>query len=410
MRILRIHSWDGGVAGGAEAVIREASERLRAKGHEETLVAITSKPSDFFGKDAINITVPEMGVKRYVGDIIGTPRVEEALESALKEFKPDIVHLHHFDAAFASIGRVLKASQVPLVFTAHDAELVCPISTLVLPNGRVCEGGVLPRCGLTGCKVGYGLPYNLWQARQFEDQLVPKVKAYFCSSVPLARYLHDNGFRPAVHLPAFATIPQSVADGSDLGHEGNAPRLGFMGRLEENKGVEDLLQAVSAIHASKREIYLDLAGDGKLADQFKDLANDLGISDITTWSGWVSGSAKEAWFRRQRLLVMPSRPFEIFGLVALEALVREVPVVATDAGGVSDIVRDGITGRLVPHSNPEAIMKGVVELLDNDALARRLASEGRKMVLNEFTPQLHVERLLAAYNKILRGEPLPSTG
>jgi glycosyltransferase involved in cell wall biosynthesis len=402
MRILRIHSWDGKEEGGGETYIRTVSRMLEARGHPQRIVALTDHPTEYFGSMGVNLLVPRMSPRRAVADATDTPGLEELLQKQCEEFRPDLLHLHHFDAGFASIGRFLSHSQIPLVFTAHDAELVCPISTLVLPSGEVCEGGVLPRCGFTGCRVGLGLPYNLVQNWMFNTLVAPHVRGYFCPSNALRQLLDQNGYRPALHLPSFATIPEDVRRGETLFHEVRQPRIGFLGRIEENKGVEDLLRALPIILRRIPAATLDLAGHGGAVERFKKMAWDLGVSEKITWTGWVTGAQKEEWFRKQHLLVFPSRPFENFPLVALESLVRQVPVVASDAGGARDIVRPGETGWLVPHSEPSKLAEAIVEALEKPQEAVARAERGRKMVLSEFTPEIHVDRLLKGYELLLK--------
>ena len=406
MKVLRIHSWDGPVEGGGEDYVRTVSQMLEAQGHPQRIVAITSRPTDFFGSQGVNFVVPGTGFRRGLGDSMGTAGLLPLLRRTAQDFEPDIIHLHHFDAGFSSIAHFLREVRQPILFTAHDAELVCPISTLVLPDGRICEGGVRIRCGLTGCKVGRGLPLNLWQTRVFDTMVAPRVRGYLCPSRTLRDYLDSNGYRPALHLPSFAMIPPEVRRAGVSGHELNVPRIGFLGRIEENKGIRFLLEAFARVKQAEPKALLDLAGEGTATAQFQAMAQALDIADSITWSGWKKGADKEAWFRNQRLVVFPSLPFENFPLVALEALVRGIPVVATDAGGAKDIVRPGSTGWLVPPSNPTALADAILEALRQPEVAEARAQAGRSMVLTEFTPEVHVERLRKTYEKVLAGEPL----
>ena len=207
MKILRIHSWDGPVEGGGEDYVRTVSRMLEQRGHPQRILAITSEPTDFFGTQGINFVVPGAGMRRGIGDSMGTEALLGLLRKTAQEFQPDLIHLHHFDAGFSSIAHFLREARQPILFTAHDAELVCPISTLVLPDGRICEGGVRVRCGLTGCNVGRGLALNLWQTRVFDSMVAPRIRGYLCPSRSLRDYLDSNGYRPALHLPSFAMIP-----------------------------------------------------------------------------------------------------------------------------------------------------------------------------------------------------------
>ncbi len=407
-RVLRVDSWTGRPGGGQEYV-RSVADELAAAGHEQRLIQLTDWRSEAPRPDERVVTASPTRFARLGRDLVADPALVRAFHEELRSFRPDLVHVHHFDASFTPLARLLAESDVPLLLTAHDAELVCPISTLVRPGRVVCDGGVRTRCQFTGCHVGLGGPYNLWQRRVFDARVLPRVRVYLCPSRRLAEYLDANGYRPAVHLPPFARIPPSVRSGPFGPPAAGGPRrIGYIGRLEPYKGVHDLLDAVARLAAHRPELRLSIAGDGPSRGPLAERAARLGLADRVEFAGHVEGAAKEAWYRSVEMVVVPSNAWENFGLVALEALTRERPVVATDFGGLPDVVQDRETGRLVPLSDPPALAAAIDELLNDPVTARRYALEGRRRSLERFTPEVHVRRLLAVYDAILAGRKLPS--
>ncbi|EQD36270.1 hypothetical protein B2A_12211, partial [mine drainage metagenome] len=164
----------------------------------------TAVPSETF------IPVSPPRPRRYLTDLRSDGPVARAIRRAYREFEPDLIHLHHFDAAFAEVAAALRTTRVPILFTAHDAELVCPNGQLVRPKAIICEGGIRPRCRFTGCSVGWGLPYELAQRAVFDRYVAPRIHSYLCPSDSLCRYLASHGYRPTVHLPSFAALPDPV--------------------------------------------------------------------------------------------------------------------------------------------------------------------------------------------------------
>ncbi|HZY70942.1 MAG TPA: glycosyltransferase family 4 protein [Thermoplasmata archaeon] len=408
MRILRVDSWDG-VRGGTQSYIRDVTSALALRGHETRLLNLVSVPEASNDPTVRFVPVPPVGGRRIPHDLLAAPAVEAALAEELSRFRPDLVHLHHFDTGFASIARWVRALRVPVVMTAHDAELVCPISTLVRPGRIICEGGVEVRCLFTGCKVGYGGVYNLLQSESFGANVAPKIRAYLCPSRPLVEYLDRHGFRPAVRLPSFAEIPASVRAAPTPEPPSTAPpTVGYLGRIEPYKGVLDLADAVGRLRSRFPDLRLDIAGEGPFRPKLEEHLRALGLTGTTTFRGRVEGAAKERWFAGIHLLAMPSNAWENFGLVALEALARGRPVVATRVGGIPDIVEDSSTGLLVSISEPEALARAIGRLLEDPGLRDRLGSEGRRRVLDRFTPERHVAALLAVYEAVLRGETIPN--
>lgn len=408
MRILRIDSWDG-APGGAQDYVREVTRELDARGHTTRIVQLTDGPAPIGPPTGIPVHVGAGSLARYSRDVRFDRGVAGTLTEALTSFAPDLISLHHFDARFATLARVLAAQEVPIVFAAHDAELVCPISTLVRPGGVICEGGVRFRCLLTGCRVGWGGPYNLWQTRVFDRSLRPLVRGYLCPSRSLRGYLDTNGYRPAVHLPSFARIPSEVrARAPPPPADEVPPTIGYLGRLEWYKGVHDLIEAVALVARRVPTVRLDIAGDGPFRPELERQVRARGLADRVRFRGRVAGAAKEEWFAGVHVVAAPSNMWENFPLVALEALVRARPVVATRIGGIPDIVDDAESGYLVPIDRPEALADRLHVLLEDPAAARALGDTGRDRVLRRFTPERHVVRLLEVYRRVLTGAPLPA--
>ncbi len=408
MRILRVDSWDGS-PGGAQEYVSEVTEELRRRGHESRFVQITSDGTRAGPPDGAPLGRSTGRLARLGEDIVPREDSVRHFRTVIREFAPDLVSLHHFDARFASVARALREMDVPLVFAAHDAELVCPISTLVRPGNILCDGGVRFRCLFTGCHVGLGGPYNLWQTRIFDGALRDRVRAYLCPSRSLTDYLHANGYRPALHLPSFARIPAEVRERPPPPPPaGLPPTVGFIGRLEWYKGVEDLLRASALLAQRVPDLRIDIAGDGGLGPKLRRLATDLGIAERVTWRGRVRGTAKEDWFRSVHVVAFPSNMWENFGLVALEALVRARPVVGTRIGGIPEIVEDGVSGFLVPIGSPTALADRFGRLLADPDLAHRFGETGRAHVLERFTPEIHLKRLLTVYEAVLESRRLVS--
>ena len=408
MRVLRLDSWEG-APGGAQEYVREVTSELAARGHESRVLQLTDRPPSLEPPVGVHLAVPPGRLAHAGRDVVPDERLARRIGAEIASFRPDLVSLHHFDARFATVAHSLSRLEVPLLFAAHDAELVCPISTLVRPGGVICDGGVRFRCLVTGCRVGLGGPYNLWQTRVFDRVLRPRVAAYLCPSRSLQEYLHSNGYRPALHLPSFARIPNELRDRpTPRPPPDTPPTVGFLGRLEWYKGVHDLIHAVAILSTRHPTLRLEIAGDGPYRGHLESLARRLGVADRVAFRGHLSGEAKESWFAGLHVAAAPSNMWENFPLVALEALVRGRPVVATRIGGIPDIVEDGESGYLVEIDRPDEIADRIDRLLSDPDRAWGMGALGRARVLERFTPERHVTRLLSVYEAVLAGRPLES--
>lgn len=168
-----------------------------------------------------------------------------------------------------------------------------------------------------------------------------------------------------------------------VAHQKIEGRILFVGRLEKMKGVDTLLAALAELSSYQAvelsSLHLRIVGDGSQRSSLERLASTLGISDHVTFVGPVSpyNIAKE--FAEAQVFCGLSRS-EALGNVFLEAQAAGCAVVATNVGGIPDIVENEITGLLVPPNDPDAAAKAIERLLTDAALRHRLAQAGEKHV------------------------------
>ena len=407
MRILRVHSWPG-TGGGAEIYVSTISDLMRRRGNPTHLVLIAERPGEPDPDVTWFPTLPK-GARRAASDLLGSPELLHSLRGVAAEFRPDIVHLHNYDAGFGTIRRWLAELKVPVVMTVHNAELVCPNGSLMRPGYIPCEGGILPRCQFTGCRVGWGLPYELAQRSSFDRQAAGRVRAFLCPSRALTEYVHRHRYRPAIHLASFAPIPSSVRASPTPGPpDGTPPTVGFLGRVEWYKGKEPLLQSIRILRSSIPDVRLEIAGEGEGLTHAMELSRALGVEGSVIFRGRVTGDAKEKWFRRIHVLVVPSICFDNLPFVAMEAQDRGRPVVGFGVGGIPEVVHDGEGGRIVPVADPGALASALGEILNSPEARVSMGTRGREWVLREFTPEQHLRRLDAVYEAVLAGRSLES--
>lgn len=174
--------------------------------------------------------------------------------------------------------------------------------------------------------------------------------------------------------------------------------LGSVGFLEGHKGQQHLIQAMSTVVAAIPEVRLFLVGEGALERDLKALAQELGLSRHIVFTGFRRDVG--AFLDVFDLLVVASVA-EGLNTSILDALAMEVPVVATDAGGISEIITHQETGFLVPKADAQALATGILWMLQHRDRARAMASAGRQKVMEHFSASAMVEKNLAVYRKLI---------
>lgn len=188
----------------------------------------------------------------------------------------------------------------------------------------------------------------------------------------------------------------------ELGIEAEAPVAGIIARLTPQKNHQRLLEAFATVHSKVPGARLLVVGHdpGGLRPLLEATAERLGLALAVRFLGYRDD--REAILEALDCFVLPSL-WEGFGLVLLEAMAAGRPVVASRVGAIPEVVLDGKTGYLVDPHDGSALADSMVRVLGDRALGRRLGEEGRRRVLNEFSPEKMVASTVGCYEDIIRG-------
>jgi len=168
--------------------------------------------------------------------------------------------------------------------------------------------------------------------------------------------------------------------------------------LAGHKGQIYLVRAIPHVLAILPEARFFIVGQGELMDELKQAALDLGIGGALVFTGFRDDVA--AFYRIADLYVMSSVQ-EGLGTAVLDALALAKPVVATNCGGLPEIIHDGKTGRLVAAADPEALAEGIVDMLTQVEAAKSMGLEGQSLVQKSFSIDAMVENNIEVYKKVL---------
>ncbi len=282
---------------------------------------------------------------------------------ARRSFEPDVIHAHWWFPG-GVVGTWLGGlTHVPVVTTLHGTDV------------RLARS------------VGVAKP------------LFSHVLKHSAAVTTVSRWLQEEteSIAPG-NEPIVAPMPVAT-DLFSPGGERDARRLLFVGRLSAQKGIESLLRAVAAMKLASE---LDVVGDGPDRAALERLAGELGIAARIRWRGQLSQPELPAMYRRAAAVVVPSVD-EGLGLVAVEALLCESPVVAFDSGGLRDVIQHEKTGLLVAPGDPVALARALDDLLAREGRGADLGKAGRIYALSTFAPESAARRYAGIYRQVLGG-------
>ncbi len=198
------------------------------------------------------------------------------------------------------------------------------------------------------------------------------------------------------------------ADGSalrnELGVPGQAPVIGTVAHFAWHKGLEILVDAVPIVTREAPEAVIVIVGEGSMEKEIKERAAKSGAAKNIIFTGFRKDIPQCLAFFD--VFVMPSH-MEGLCTSILDALVSRKPVAASKVGGIPEIIEDNETGLLVPPGDPAALAESLVRLVKDRDLAARLAGNGRRKVMEEFTIDAMVKGNMAVYERLLAENEKP---
>ncbi len=338
---------------------------LKERGHDITVVA--DQPTDVEAESSYH----DMVVRRLPFHEVAASRdVERWAETrakvvALKKaFRAELVWVYHINVDVMFHLTTEAAHPAPMLCTVHGAFPDGSLSAST-PIGRAMRSAAW----VTACSVA-----ALDGARRQLPEIAPRSTAIL----------------NALAMPSLAPRPLAFAE----------PSLLCIGRLAkpDEKGFDVALRAMALVLEHAPLARLRIAGDGPNRDELERQATALGVSERVDFLGWVHPDEILALLNQSTMLLMPSRVAEGFGLVALQAAQMERPVVATNVGGVAEVVAHGETGLLVEREDHAGLASAIVTLLNDPALAVHMGAATRRRAETVFAWERHVD----AYDALVR--------
>jgi glycosyltransferase involved in cell wall biosynthesis len=334
---------------------------------------------------------------KTVGRMLYSCETKKRMHGLVSAVKPDLCHVHNVYAQLSSsFFPVLKKAGVPIIMTGHDHHLVSAAYNIPATGcGEDVRGWGIAR--LTASRFHkQSFAASFAQALSFRVQQLlghykKHVDIFICPSEYMGRQMVAAGY----DQNKIKVIPY----GFDLagvqpaqGHKGYAL---FVGRLSEEKGVE------MVIHAAKLlpEITFKIAGTGPDEPRLRAMAH--GCKNVT-FEGFAMGDVLHDLYQGAFTVLLPSRVHENAPLTVLEAMGHGKPVIASDVGGVSELVEDRVSGLLVKPLSLHGWTEAISRLYYDSDYQQRLSKQARRKVEKDFRLEDHYRRVWQVYEQVTK--------
>jgi glycosyltransferase involved in cell wall biosynthesis len=381
--------------GGAETFVNGYAIGLHDLGHDVSMCVATVAPDAPELPAGINVAVVPFAREEEAGD----PVAARAVGEAVRRFSPDVVHVHNaFDW---EVFDALRA-RWPLVWHCHDYRTNCPNGDRRLPHwGTPCRLPMGAACVLhsviSGCVAGphmrtlrrLGMRRRLFAAVKKSDKIA-------APSVCVARILEGNG----VDRDRISVIPSFTpfADLPEAPAYPDIPKILFAGRLVEQKGIDDVLWLVRAMHESGEPARFVIAGSGPGLPRFLAAQEHFPTLDVR---GMLHADALSSAYAESSAVLITPNWLDPFPLIGLDAMAHARPVVAYDIGGIGELVEHGVDGLLVRPGDRPALAAAVKQMLADPPKAAAMGVRGREKVRAKYRLRHSLGAALRLYEKAI---------
>ncbi len=375
--------------GGTEQYLLSVMAFLEQKGHEQCIVYGKRSKATLRSTERKSYYLPEITTELHNEEL-------PALQKIIKNENPDIIYLHNVhNISAVELCSALK----PTIRYIHDPSLTCFTHWKLLPPDltNICTNRLGLSCFTKGCLTFSPKGLKRFFTRKREIKIHQKLATIIVASNYMKKLLIQNGIpeKKISIIPYFVTSPPERNDTKPADNE--VPSLFYAGIMHRVKGVDLLLHALAEL---QDDFKASFAGVGEQLEEYKALAEKLGISKKLQFLGWVPNEKLMQGYKEADIVVVPSFWVEAFCIVGIEAMASGRPVIGFDTGGIADWLHHNENGLLVKRGDVKALTAAIQKLIEEKALRHAFGKKGREIYEENYSATQHFTTLLKLLENI----------
>lgn len=403
MKILLVNKFHY-LKGGSEKYYFDLAKLLKEHGHEVAFFSMQDEKNIKTDCKEYFVENSDMNSKNIFKalDVIYSKKNKKAMEKALNDFKPDIVHLNNFQRQLsASIIKPIKKRNIPIVFTAHDLQAICPAIIMLDNEKNICEkciNGKYMNCIKGKCIKNSSLKSLLGaiEGKYYRNKkiYIKQIDKIITPSKFYKEKLEEDGIK-SEKIEALHNFIDIDDYNVKIEDEGYAL---YYGRIIKEKGVLNLIKAFKNI----KNHVLYIAGDGPDIEKVKEYIKENRLEERIKLLGFLNSDEVKEYVRKARFIVVPSVWYENCPYSVLETLAMGKPIIGSNLGGVPELVKDNENGLIYKYNDIKELEDKMQELFDNKEKAIKFGKMAQENAIKDFSKEEYYNKIMSVYEGALK--------
>lgn len=403
MKILMVNKFHY-LKGGSEKYYFELAELLREHGHEVAFFSMKDEKNiktdckEYF-VEPIDLNT---GSKLKALDVIYSKENKKKMEEALDEFKPDIVHLNNFQRQLsASIIDPIKSRNIPIVFTAHDVQAICPAITMIDNDKEICEKcikGKYINCIKKKCNKGSTLKSIIGAIEGYyyrtKNIYTKKIDFIITPSEFYREKMIEDGI-PENKIKALHNFVELKDYDLEVSDEEYAL---YFGRLSKEKGILNLINAFTKLKEGK----LYIAGEGPEKETIENIIKENKLEDRVKLLGFLNSDQMKETIRKCKFVVVPSIWYENCPYSVMETLAIGKPVIGANIGGIPELVKNEQSGLTYKYDDIDDLASKMATLFNIEELVTEYGANAKKQANELYGKDMYYKNIMSIYEKLVK--------
>lgn len=405
MKVLMVNKFHY-LKGGSEKYYFELAELLREHGHEVAFFSMKDEKNiktdckEYF-VEPIDLNT---GSKLKALDVIYSKENKKKMEEALDEFKPDIVHLNNFQRQLsASIIDPIKSRNIPIVFTAHDVQAICPAITMMDNDKNICEEcmkGKYLNCIKKKCNKGSTLKSIVGALEGYYYRIkniyTKKIDFIITPSEFYREKMIEDGI-PENKIKALHNFVELKDYDLEVSDEEYAL---YFGRLSKEKGILNLINAFTKLKEGK----LYIAGEGPEKETIEKIIKENNLENRIKLLGFLNADQMKDTIRKCKFVIVPSIWYENCPYSVMETLAIGKPVIGANIGGIPELVKNEQSGLTYKYDDIDELANKMETLFNNKELVTEYGVNAKKQANELYGKDIYYKNIMSIYEKLVKGD------